>query len=110
MVFLELDEKTKFDDIEGVTYWRHGNYKVPMVAFHGAILPINSDLRVGIFGEMDLPLYSNADESWKIANHIAECCGYVANKKGDSLSIFGENKQFVVFYQDGKIHNIEVFS
>lgn len=70
--------------------------------FHGETRQV-----VHLFGEMDLPLVADMELAWKVADNAAECCGYIASRKGNSIECYGrEGEVYRVTYQDGRMAEI----
>lgn len=86
--------------------WVEGR-KYPMVRFpSGQDFPIwegSPSPIIHIYGEMDLPLYDTCQTALKQANLIAEACGYMARKIGDTqLEVWGHEdaEHFLISYDN----------
>ncbi len=121
MSWTPKEQPTSFDEqpIEGL-FFLHGSalaawtedQKYPMIAFPSGLecdLWETSDPKRGgtvhIYGEMDLPLYSNRDEAFVLANDIAMQCGYAAQIIGeDRLEVWGHDtyEHFVIVFDNQK--------
>lgn len=119
MSWLPKEQPTSFDaqPIEGLFFlhggvlaaWTEGQ-KYSMIAFPSGLecdLWETSNPKRGgtvhVFGEMDLPLYSNRDEAFSMANEIAMQCGYVAQVIGDNrLEVWGHDtsEHFVMVFDN----------
>jgi hypothetical protein len=119
MSWIPKEQPTSFDTqpIEGLFFlhgsllaaWTEGQ-KYSMIAFPSGLecdLWETSNPKRGgivhIFGEMDLPLYSNRDEAFSLANDIAMQCGYAAQVVGDDrLEVWGHDtsEHFVMVFDN----------
>ena len=132
MGWTEKDKPTPFDErpIEGLFFldgdllarlferdWTV-NQKYPMIAFPSGVereLWESSSPDAGgivhLFGEMDLPLYTDRDRAFKHADYIAEQCGYRARLVGDDrLEVIGHDtdEHLILIYDNEEKRLLDV--